>query len=489
MAIRFSVLLLGIVCLFGVQRAGAERAAPNDAQLHSAAGTLEKTTKAGWVQFDQREFMFFAAGKVWEEAQSTCMDYDAHLASVHSDREDAFIKRLIWNHVGSDRPSWLGGYNSHVVPSRWFWTDESAFDFNSWTPGQPDGSGHCLQTNFKGGWDDLVCERNLPFVCARGISRGAERAAPNDAQPHSAAGPLEKNTKAGWIQFDQREFMFFAAGKVWEEAQSTCMDYDANLASVHSDREDAFIKRLIWNHVGSDRPSWLGGYNSPVVPSRWYWTDGSVFDFNSWTQGQPDGSGHCLQTNFKGGWDDLVCERNLPFVCARGISRGAERAAPNDAQLHSAAGADAAVGGDLKLSAAAGTLEKNTKAGWIQFDQREFMFFAAGKVWEEAQSTCMDYDAHLASVHSDREDAFIKRLIWNHVGSDRPSWLGGYNSHVVPSRWYWTDASVFDFNSWTQGQPDGSGHCLQTNFKGGWDDLDCNQNLPFVCARGKRRGV
>uniref|UniRef100_A0AAR2LBX0 C-type lectin domain-containing protein n=1 Tax=Pygocentrus nattereri TaxID=42514 RepID=A0AAR2LBX0_PYGNA len=172
MAIRFSVLLLGIVCLFGVQRAGAERAAPNDAQLHSAAGTLEKTTKAGWVQFDQREFMFFAAGKVWEEAQSTCMDYDANLASVHSDREDAFIKRLIWNHVGSDRPSWLGGYNSPVVPSRWYWTDGSVFDFNSWTQGQPDGSGHCLQTNFKGGWDDLDCNQNLPFVCARGKRRG-----------------------------------------------------------------------------------------------------------------------------------------------------------------------------------------------------------------------------------------------------------------------------------------------------------------------------
>ena len=112
------------------------------------------------------------------------MEYGAHLASVHSENEHDFIKRLIYTQTGYNRPSWLGGYNSHMVsvfelvlnlsqgsvcsvyslgdsgysfqiavlqvPRRWFWTDESPFDFSLWTQGQPDGSGHCLQTNYYG---------------------------------------------------------------------------------------------------------------------------------------------------------------------------------------------------------------------------------------------------------------------------------------------------------------------------------------------------
>ncbi|KAL7836091.1 hypothetical protein AOLI_G00273750 [Acnodon oligacanthus] len=330
MAIQCSSLLLGIVCLFSVQLAGAETTVPYDAELPLTVGTVEKTlsaaNKVGWTQYGQREFMFFAIGKTWEEAESTCVQNNANLASVHSENEDAFIKRLIWTQAGRDHPTWLGGYNSHMVPQRWFWTDESAFDFAPWTQGQPDGSGHCLQTNFRGGWDDLVCNQKIPFVCARLIRRGAETTVPYDAELPLTVGTVEKTlsaaNKVGWTQYGQREFMFFAIGKTWEEAESTCVQNNANLASVHSENEDAFIKRLIWTQAGRDHPTWLGGYNSHMVPQRWFWTDESAFDFAPWTQGQPDGSGHCLQTNFRGGWDDLVCNQKIPFVCARLIRRG-----------------------------------------------------------------------------------------------------------------------------------------------------------------------
>ncbi|XP_036420229.1 C-type mannose receptor 2-like [Colossoma macropomum] len=391
MAIRCSSLLLGVMCLLSVQLAG------------TAENKQSGAINSGWTQYGPREFMFFAIKKTWEEAESTCEEYGAHLASVHSENEDSFIKRLIYNQAGSDRPSWLGGYNSHMVPKRWYWTDESAFDFSPWTQGQPDGSGHCLQTNYKG------------------------------TVENKQSGAIN----SGWTSYGPCQFMFFAIEKTWEEAESTCEEYGAHLASVHSENEDSFIKRLIYNQAGSDRPSWLGGYNSHMVPQRWYWTDESAFDFSPWTQGQPDGSGHCLQTNYKGGWDDLNCNSKIPFVCARRIRKGTA---------------------ENKQSGA-------INSGWTQYGPRQFMFFAIKKTWEEAESTCEEYGAHLASVHSEKEDSFIKRLIYNQAGSDRPSWLGGYNSHMVPKRWYWTDESAFDFSPWTQGQPDGSGHCLQTNFK------------------------
>ncbi|XP_036418621.1 C-type mannose receptor 2-like [Colossoma macropomum] len=314
MAIRCSSLLLGVMCLLSVQLAGADVAVGDDLNLPPSLGTAgdkQPVLKAsGWTSYGPRQFMFFAIEKTWEEAESTCEEYGAHLASVHSENEDSFIKRLIYNQAGYNRPSWLGGYNSHMVPQRWYWTDESAFDFSPWTPGQPDGSGHCLQTNFKGGWDDLNCNSKIPFVCARRITKGSV----GDKQPVLKA--------SGWTSYGPRQFMFFAIEKTWEEAESTCEEYGAHLASVHSENEDSFIKRLIYNQAGYNRPSWLGGYNSHIVPKRWYWTDESPFDFSPWTPGQPDGSGHCLQNNFKGGWDDLNCNSKIPFVCARLITKG-----------------------------------------------------------------------------------------------------------------------------------------------------------------------
>ncbi|KAL6466277.1 hypothetical protein MHYP_G00264100 [Metynnis hypsauchen] len=425
----------------------------------SLKGTVEKTlsfaTKGGWTPFRQREFMFFGVGKTWEEAETTCVQYGANLASVHSESEDAFIKRLISSQAGYDRNSWLGGYNSHVVPSRWYWTDESYFDFATWTQGQPDGSGHCLQTNFRGGWDDLPCNYNISFVCARPITKGAETAVPNDAQLHSAAGTVEKtlsfDTNGGWTQFGQREFMYFGVGKTWEEAETTCVQYGANLASVHSESEDAFIKRLISSQAGYDRNSWLGGYNSHVVPSRWYWTDESYFDFATWTQGQPDGSGHCLQTNFRGGWDDLPCNYNIAFVCARQITKGSV--------------------GDEQPALKA--------SDWKPFGSHLYKLFTMQKSWKDAKGICEQNDASLASVHNNNENNFIMSLFSGQAGT---VWLGGYYEPGL-DQWRWSDFSEFDHTNWSQGEPNGSGNCLQIYSNGRWDDFHCHVALNFVCAK------
>ncbi|KAI4875418.1 hypothetical protein NFI96_032940, partial [Prochilodus magdalenae] len=133
-------------------------------------------------------------------------------------------------------------------------------------------------------------------------------------------------------------------------------------------------------------------------------------------------------------------------------------------------------------------------SGWKPYGQREFKFFNIKYTWEEAEEDCMQYEAHLASVHDGNENRFIKLLIKSQTGQNSPTWIGGYNSPAVPSRWYWTDDSPFDYSQWATGEPDGSGNCLQINYygtetTGGWDDLDCIGNLPFVCVREIKKGV
>ncbi|XP_017543699.1 galactose-specific lectin nattectin-like [Pygocentrus nattereri] len=154
MAIRYS-LLLWVMCLLAVHQAVAEE--KKEAVLRDP----------GWKSYGSRVFKFFGLKTTWDEAEKTCVRNNAHLASVHDEGEDNFIKRLIHAQSNQNQATWLGGYSSKTAYDRWYWTDGSHFDFADWYPGEPNGSGKCLQTNYYGAWDDLVCYNKRPFVCAR----------------------------------------------------------------------------------------------------------------------------------------------------------------------------------------------------------------------------------------------------------------------------------------------------------------------------------
>ncbi|XP_036411753.1 galactose-specific lectin nattectin-like [Colossoma macropomum] len=160
MAFRYS-LLLSVMCLLAVHQAVADE--KKQAVLRNS----------GWKSHGSHEFKFFGFKSTWEEAEKTCLRNDAHLASVHDENEDNFIKRLIHAHSNKNIATWLGGYRSKTARDRWYWTDGSHFDFAEWAPGEPNGSGQCLQTNYYGAWDDLVCYYKRPFVCARKAKTGA----------------------------------------------------------------------------------------------------------------------------------------------------------------------------------------------------------------------------------------------------------------------------------------------------------------------------
>jgi hypothetical protein len=121
-----------------------------------------------------------------------------YLATILSDEENRFIDSKI-----STSSVWVGGEyvdtNADGTPDSWKWVTGPVADqivfrdsngdapgvFTEWEPGQPDGSGNCMATNYDGddadslgNWDDLDCDdggspRLRPYVVEYGSNGGS----------------------------------------------------------------------------------------------------------------------------------------------------------------------------------------------------------------------------------------------------------------------------------------------------------------------------
>ncbi|XP_039674805.1 galactose-specific lectin nattectin-like isoform X3 [Perca fluviatilis] len=127
----------------------------------------------------------------------------------------------------------------------------------------------------------------------------------------------------GWTQFGSRCFAFYTETKSWIDAENFCISAGGNLASIHSDEEQTFLKDFIKQVTGAYADSWIGGFDS-VKEGTWMWADGSKFNYNIWAAGQPDnfrGGENCLVMNWGAAeiWNDGSCNTPLSFVCSRNL--------------------------------------------------------------------------------------------------------------------------------------------------------------------------
>jgi len=116
--------------------------------------------KTGWTAFQDRCYWFKNyLESSWVVAEEYCKGQDAHLASVHSSEEDAFIQNL-----AGGESFWLGGEPDGTA---WKWSDETPMDYTNYYYGdhQP---GECLFQEldlYENGWSTSYCGYKTSFVC------------------------------------------------------------------------------------------------------------------------------------------------------------------------------------------------------------------------------------------------------------------------------------------------------------------------------------
>jgi len=98
----------------------------------------------------------------------------------------------------------------------------------------------------------------------------------------------------------------------YAEAVEACRGRGMRLASIHSQRENAFINALTdgWS-------SWIG-LSDALTEGDFQWLDGSPLDYQNWGTLQPDGGDlqDCAYIyGFSGYWKDFMCDYHEGAVC------------------------------------------------------------------------------------------------------------------------------------------------------------------------------
>uniref|UniRef100_A0A8C4NYT3 C-type lectin domain-containing protein n=1 Tax=Dicentrarchus labrax TaxID=13489 RepID=A0A8C4NYT3_DICLA len=125
----------------------------------------------------------------------------------------------------------------------------------------------------------------------------------------------------GWTQFGSRCFIFFHSPKTWIDAEHTCISAGGNLASIHSADENVFLRNLIVQVTSQHLHTWIGAHDG-VQEGKWMWSDGSKFDYQRWSIGEPNNYNieHCAEMNWGGNyWNDSQCQHGKHFVCAKDL--------------------------------------------------------------------------------------------------------------------------------------------------------------------------
>ena len=128
--------------------------------------------------------------------------------------------------------------------------------------------------------------------------------------------------------------------------------------------------------------------------------------------------------------------------------------------------------------------QKSCPEGWQEFDRKCYLWVTDEKKnWTEAENFCKKEGAHLASVTGQE----IHNFILEGVGKKKIKvWIGA-TDRESEGTWKWSDFSPFNFKSWIE-EPGANENvnCVElynTAEGQGWNDLECETLLNFICAK------
>ncbi|XP_026225411.1 ladderlectin-like isoform X1 [Anabas testudineus] len=127
----------------------------------------------------------------------------------------------------------------------------------------------------------------------------------------------------GWSKVNDRLFCYVPTPLTWPKAENNCRFMGANLASVHNLKEYNKVQSLVRKITHSFKESWIGGFDLEGE-KLFLWSDGGVFNFGEWCQGEPGYRNRyqgCIVINQgdKKCWASHHCYKKYSSICAKKV--------------------------------------------------------------------------------------------------------------------------------------------------------------------------
>ncbi|WAR16732.1 PGCB-like protein [Mya arenaria] len=123
---------------------------------------------------------------------------------------------------------------------------------------------------------------------------------------------------------------------------------------------------------------------------------------------------------------------------------------------------------------------KRCEADWTLFQTSCYRLFSRDVKYEAAKSNCELVGAKLVSITSSTENDFIQSTF-------SPWYWIGANDKESEGSWKWETNETWSYENFFQDETKGdtNENCLIMTSEG-WDDIDCNGNLKYVCEKRHR---
>jgi hypothetical protein len=134
--------------------------------LHDDPLTAGQVSSLHTHDMTSHDFLLVTTAMAWPAARAECQSLGRDLASVHSSAENDEIASVM-----ADGHVWIGGTDAScpsTVNECWAWSDHSAFEYNNWARGEPNGAREdcaMLYTRAGNDWNDATCTNSYAFVC------------------------------------------------------------------------------------------------------------------------------------------------------------------------------------------------------------------------------------------------------------------------------------------------------------------------------------